>query len=92
VRCPTYREPVLTDEVADRLDRLAEEKADGLDLDSHRLAIRRDHLRPFTTGDPKLAPNKITRRVEGYVSRWAASRGRRTPSPSTRNDGTIVTV
>jgi putative transposase len=69
VWCPKYRKPVLTDEVADRLEQLIEEKADELDLDILRLAIQPDHVHLFITGDPKLAPNKIIQQVKGYTSR-----------------------
>jgi len=77
VWCPKYRKPVLTDEVANRLeqrieekaDELIEEKADELDLDILRLAIQPDHVHLFITGNPKLAPNKIIQQVKGYTSR-----------------------
>jgi putative transposase len=69
VWCPKYRKPVLTDEVADRLEQLIEEKADELDLDILRLAIQPDHIHLFITGTPKLAPNKIIQQVKGYTSR-----------------------
>ncbi len=39
VWCPKYRKPVLTDEVADRLEQLIEEKADELDLDILRREV-----------------------------------------------------
>ena len=69
VWCPKYRKPVLTDEVADRLEQLIEEKADELNLDILRLAVQSDHVHLFITGDPKLAPNKIIQQVKGYTSR-----------------------
>jgi putative transposase len=69
VWCPKYLKPVLTDEVADRLDQRIEEKADELDLNILRLAIQPDHVHLFITGTPKLAPNKIIQQVKGYTSR-----------------------
>jgi len=60
---------VLTDEVADRLEHLIEEKTDELDLDILRLAIQPDHVHLFITGNPKLSPNKIIQQVKGYTSR-----------------------
>ena len=69
VWCSKYRKPVLTDEVADRLEQLIKEKADELDLDILRLAIQPDHVHLFITGNPKLAPNKIIQQVKGYTSR-----------------------
>ena len=67
--CPKYRKPVLTDEVADRLEHLIEEKADELDLNILRLAIQPDHVHLLITGTSKLAPNKIIQHVKGYTSR-----------------------
>ncbi|WP_458208772.1 IS200/IS605 family transposase [Haladaptatus sp. NG-SE-30] len=67
--CPKYRKSVLTDEVADRLEQLIEEKADELELEILRLAIQPDHVHLFITGNPKLAPNKIMQQVKGYTSR-----------------------
>ncbi|MCU4742781.1 IS200/IS605 family transposase [Halobacteria archaeon AArc-m2/3/4] len=69
VWCPKYRKPVLTDEVADSLERLIEAKADELGLDILRLAIQPDHVHLFPTGNPKLSPNKIIQQVNGYTSR-----------------------
>ena len=69
VWCPKYRKSVLTDEVADRLEQLVEEKADERDLNILRLAIQPDHVHLFITGNPKLAPNKIIQQVKGYTSR-----------------------
>jgi putative transposase len=69
VWCLKYRKPVLTDEVADRLEQLTKQKADELDLEMLRLAIQPDHLHLFITGNPKLAPNKIMQQVKGYTSR-----------------------
>jgi putative transposase len=69
VWCPKYRKSVLTDEVTNRLEHLIEGKADELDLDILRLAIQPDHVHLFIRGDPKLAPNEIIQRVEGYTSR-----------------------
>jgi putative transposase len=69
VWCPKYRKPVLTDEVANRLEQLIEAKADELDLDILRLAIQPDHVHLFITGNPKLSPNKIIQQVKGYTSR-----------------------
>jgi putative transposase len=60
---------VLTDEVADRLKQLIEEKAEELGLDILRLAIQPDHVHLFITGNPTLAPNKIMQQVKGYTSR-----------------------
>ncbi len=60
---------MLTDEVADRLEHLIEEKTDELDLDILRLAIQPDHVHLFITGNPKLSPNKIIQQVKGYTSR-----------------------
>jgi putative transposase len=67
--CSKYRKSVLTDEVADRLEQLIEEKADELGLDILRLVIQPDHVHLFITGNPKLAPNKIMQQVKGYTSR-----------------------
>jgi putative transposase len=67
--CPKYRKSVLTDEVADRLKQLIEEKAEELGLDILRLAIQPDHVHLFITGNPTLAPNKIMQQVKGYTSR-----------------------
>jgi putative transposase len=69
VWCPKYRKPVLTDEVADRLEELITEKAGELNLDILRLAIQPDHVHLFITGTPKLAPNKIIQQAKGYTSR-----------------------
>ena len=69
VWCPKYRKPVLTDEVAARLEALIEAKADELSLDILRLAIQPDHVHLFITGNPKLSPNKIIQQVKGYTSR-----------------------
>lgn len=69
VWCPKYRKPVLTDEVADRVEQLITEKADELGLDILRLAIQPDYVHLFITGNPKLAPNKIMQQVKGYTSR-----------------------
>ncbi|ERH00212.1 MAG: transposase [Haloquadratum sp. J07HQX50] len=60
---------MLTDEVANRLEQLIEEKADELALDILRLAIQPDHVHLFITGNPKLAPNKIIQQLKGYTSR-----------------------
>ncbi len=60
---------MLTDEVADRLEHLIEEKTDELDLDILRLAIQPDHVHLFITGNQKLSPNKIIQQVKGYTSR-----------------------
>jgi putative transposase len=69
VWCPKYRKPVLTDEVADRLETLIEEKAADLDLEILQLAIQPDHVHLFITGTPKLSPNKIIQQVKGVSSR-----------------------
>jgi putative transposase len=69
LQCPKYRKPILTDEVADRLDQLIEEKADELALDILRLAIQPDHVHLFITGKPPLSPNKIIQQIKGYSSR-----------------------
>jgi putative transposase len=60
---------VLTDEVADRLEHLIEEKADELDLNILQLAVRSDYVHLFITGNPKLSPNKIIQQVKSYTSR-----------------------
>lgn len=69
VWCPKYRKPVLTDEVANRLEKLIMEKAGELDLEILRLAIQPDHVHLFITGDPTLSPNKIIQQLKGYSSR-----------------------
>lgn len=69
VWCPKYRKPVLTDEVADRLEQLIEEKTDDLGLDILRLAVQPDHVHLFITGSPKLSPNKIIQQVKSHTSR-----------------------
>jgi len=69
VWCPKYRKPVLTDEVADRLEDLIKQKADEPNLDILRLVIQPGHVYLFITGNPKLAPNKIMQQVKGYTSR-----------------------
>ena len=69
VWCPKYRKPVLTDEVADRLEHLIEAKVDELDLKILRLAIQPDHVHLFITGNPTLSPNKIIQQVKGCTSR-----------------------
>ncbi len=69
VWCPKYRKPVLTNEVADRLEQLIEAKADELDLEILRLAIQPDHVHLFITGNPKLSPNKIIQQLKGHTSR-----------------------
>ena len=67
--CPKYRKPVLTDDVADRLEDFIEQKADELDLEILRLAIQPDHVHLFIAGNPKLSPNKIIQQVKAYTSR-----------------------
>ncbi|ELY49504.1 IS200-type transposase (TCE31) [Natronorubrum bangense JCM 10635] len=68
VWCPKYRKPVLTDEVADRLQQLVEAKADEFDLTILRLAIQPDHVHLFITGNPRRTRVVRSRAVSSATS------------------------
>ncbi|WP_199718555.1 IS200/IS605 family transposase [Halorubrum sp. Atlit-28R] len=69
VWCPKHRKPVLTDEAANHLEQLIEEKASELALGIPRLAIQPDHVHLFITNSPKLTPIDILLRVNAEESR-----------------------
>jgi len=64
---PKVHLPVLGGEVAEDLDGLLREKAEGLDVE--HLAVRPDHVYLFVKAPPDHSPAKLAREFEGYMSR-----------------------
>ena len=68
VWCPKYRRPVLTDEVAQRLDELIHEQVKALKGDVIALEIQPDHVHLFAEFPPTLAVRQIMHRLKGHTS------------------------
>ena len=66
---PRRRRKVLVGPVADRLDALIAGQASTLQLEIVRLAIQPDHVHPFVSADPDLAPSTIVGRIKGATAR-----------------------
>jgi putative transposase len=67
--CPKRRRRVLVNAVQVRLDGLIREVAAELDCTVLALEIMPDHLHPFLSAPPTLAPSQIVRRIKGRSSR-----------------------
>lgn len=69
VWCPKYRRPVLTGEIANRLEGLIHEIVSrelmGRVLN---LQVHPDHVHLFVEVPPMLAPRQIMHRIKGYTS------------------------
>ena len=61
--------PCLTDEVAERLESLIEEKAAGLEFVPVKLVILPDRVYLAAEAPPTVAPHRIVCQVKAYTSR-----------------------
>lgn len=68
VWCPKYRNPVLTEKVAARLEELIWQKCGELNLTVHNLMIMPDHVHLFVECEPIYSVAEITNRLKGYSS------------------------
>lgn len=68
VWCPKYRRPVLTDQVAQRLDELIYEQVKALKGDVIALEIQPNHVHLFAEFPPTLAVRQIMHRLKGHTS------------------------
>jgi putative transposase len=68
VWCPKYRRPVLTDQVAQRLEELIREQVDALRGQVVALEIQPDHVHVFAEFPPTLAVRQIVHRLKGHTS------------------------
>ncbi|MFB6234950.1 MAG: IS200/IS605 family transposase [Halopenitus sp.] len=66
---PKYRESVLTDEVAARVESIIHEIADDKGLDIQDLAIQPDHVHLFVSSPPKHSPALLANWFKGISSR-----------------------
>jgi putative transposase len=66
---PMRAKPCLINEVAQRLEDLIAEKADGLDFVPVRLVIRPDRVYLAAEAPPTVAPHHIVCQVKAYTSR-----------------------
>ena len=57
--CPKYRNPVLVDEVEDRLKELIEEKCEKMDIEIGKMEVMPDHVHLFLRMKPIHAPNFV---------------------------------
>ncbi|MCZ7570171.1 MAG: IS200/IS605 family transposase [Ardenticatenaceae bacterium] len=69
VFCPKRRKKVLVNAVKDRLEELVLEKAQEIDCQVLKLAVRPDHVHLFVSCPPTLAPHQIVHRIKSYTSR-----------------------
>ena len=68
VWCPTYRRPVLTGTVAQRLDEMIREQVEALGGDVIAMEIQPDHVHLFAEFPPTLAVRQIMHRIKGHTS------------------------
>lgn len=68
VWCPKDRRPVLTDQVAQRLEELIREQVDALRGEVVALEIQPDHVHLFAEFPPTLAVRQIVHRLKGHTS------------------------
>lgn len=66
---PMRAKPCLTDEVAERLEALIEEKAAGLEFVPVKLVILPDRVYLAAEAPPTVAPHHIVCQVKAYTSR-----------------------
>ena len=66
---PKYRNSVLTDVVADRVDSILHEIADEKGLNIQNLTIQPDHVHLFVSSPPKHAPSLLANWFKGISSR-----------------------
>lgn len=66
---PMRAKPCLTDEVAERLESLIEEKAAGLEFIPVKLVILPDRVYLAAEAPPTVAPHHIVCQVKAYTSR-----------------------
>lgn len=68
VWCPKYRRPVLTDQVAQRLDEMIRKQVKALRGEVIALEIQPDHVHLFAEFPPTLAVRQIMHRIKGHTS------------------------
>src|ERR1035437_4845431 len=68
VWCPKYRRPVLTGDIAARLDELLRELAAELSMTVRALEIMPDHVHLFLEADPRMGVAEIVNRLKGRTS------------------------
>jgi len=66
---PKYRNSVLTDVVADRVESILHEIADEKGLNIQNLTIQPDHVHLFVSSPPKHAPSLLANWFKGISSR-----------------------
>jgi putative transposase len=69
VWCPKYRRPVLTGDIAKRLESLLNEKANDLEMTIHAIEVMPDHVHLFIEFDPRWGVAEIVNRFKGFTSR-----------------------
>lgn len=69
VWCPKYRRPVLTGDVAVRLEELLRAKADEHGWSFVSLQVMPDHVHAFVRATPKDSPAYIAQQLKGHSSR-----------------------
>jgi putative transposase len=66
---PKYRNAVLTEEVADRVESILHEIADEKGLDIQNLTVQPDHVHLFVSSPPKHSPSLLANWFKGISSR-----------------------
>lgn len=69
VWCPKRRKPVLTNEVALRLEELFQDVAEEHDFIIISLAVMPNHLHVFVSASPRMPVHRIVKRLKGRTSR-----------------------
>ena len=69
VWCSKYRRPVLTDDVAARLEELLFECAEEIDVEILRMEIKASHLKLLIACDPRLGAHKAIKKLKAKTSR-----------------------
>lgn len=69
VWCTKYRRPVLTAEIAQRLDELLREKADQHGWTFVSLEVMPDHVHAFVKTKPIDSPAFLANQLKGFTSR-----------------------
>jgi putative transposase len=66
---PKYRNAVLTEEVADRVESILHEIADEKGLEIQNLTVQPDHVHLFVSSPPKHSPSLLANWFKGISSR-----------------------
>jgi len=75
VFCPKYRKPVLTDNVANRMEQIIYELAKTRKWDIPNLTIQPEHVHIFLRFNVKESPHQVVKAIKGKTSNqlWTRS-------------------